>query len=149
MDSKELLSQLVSEGVNPLIYRLEAIDGGEGQDNCYRLRRSGQAWEVCYLERGSYRTLGTFATETAACDDLFARIDKEVNARSHLLAWFSEKSKADELVATLLQAGIKPTHRDASAFANQSDIRYRVFVDGRDLEAAGRMRDRHAAAKTG
>jgi hypothetical protein len=59
-----------------------------------------------------------------------------------------EKAKADELVAIILQAGIKPTHHDAPAFANRSDIQYRIFVDGRDLEAAKRIRERHAGVET-
>lgn len=149
MDAKQLIDRLAREGINPLSYRLETIDGGDGQDDCYCLRRSGPSWEISYLERGQHRTLGNFATETAACEDLFARLDKEPTARSHHLAWFPEKERTDALVAVLLQAGIKPTHRDAPAIANQSDVRYRVFVDGRDLEAARRIRDRFAGVETG
>lgn len=149
MDSKELLQRLTREGINPSSYRVETIDGGDGQDDCYCLRRSGPSWEVPYLERGSHRTLGTFATEAAACDDFFARLDRDTMARSHLLTWFSEKAKAEDFVATLLQAGIKPTHRDAPAFANVSDIRYRIFVDRRDLEAANKIRKRYAGVETG
>lgn len=149
MNSKELFEGLTREGINPLSYRLETIDRGDGQDDCYCLRRSGPSWEVSYLERGSHRTLGTFATEAAACADFFARLDREATARSHLLTWFSEKARADDLVAVLLQAGIKPTHRDAPAFADASDIRYRIFVDGRDLEAANKIRERYAGVETG
>lgn len=148
MDSKELLERLAHEGINPLSYRLETVSGGGGHGDCYCLRRSGPSWEVTYRERGSHEILGTFATEADACDDLFARLDREATARSHLLTWFSEKAKADDFVAILLQAGIKPTHRDAPAFANRSDIRYRIFVDGRELEAANKIRERHAGAET-
>lgn len=149
MDSKELLERLAREGINPLSYRLETINGSGGLGDCYCLRRSGPSWEVTYRERGSYETLGTFATETEACDDFFARLDREATARSHLLTWFSEKAKADHFVAILLQAGIKPTHRDAPAFATRSDIRYRIFVDGRDLEAANKICERHTEVETG
>lgn len=149
MDAKQLLERLAREGINPLRYRLETIDAGEGREDCYCLRRSGPSWEVSYLERGSHQTLGTFATEAAACDDVFARLDRETTARSHLLTWFSDPAKADGLVAVLLQAEIKPTHRDAPAFANGSDIRYRIFVDGRDLEAANEIRERHAGGEAG
>ena len=149
MDSKELLERLTCEGINPLMYKIETIDEGAGQDNCYCLRRSGPSWEVSYLERGSHRILGNFSSESAACDDFFARLDRESIARSHLLTWFSEKAKADDLVARLVRAGINPTHRDAPVFANRNDIRYRIFVDGRDLEAANRICRRDAGVETG
>jgi hypothetical protein len=149
MDSKELLIRLAREGFNPLSYRIETVDGGEGQDECYCLRRSGSSWEVCYLERGASRTLGTFASETGACDDFFTRLDKEPSTRSYLLTWFPERSKADDFVTILLRAGINQTHRDAPAFADRHDIRYRVFVDGRDLERARRIRDSIPGAEAG
>jgi hypothetical protein len=148
VDSKELLERLAREGINPSTYRVETISGGGGPGDCYCLRRRGPSWEVTYRERGPDEVLGIFATEAEACDDLFARLDREATARSHLLTWFSEKAKADEFVAILLQAGIKPTHRDAPAFANRSDIRYRIFVDGRELEAANKIRERHCRSET-
>jgi hypothetical protein len=141
MDTKELLARLAREGFNPLYYRLDASDGGEASDDCYCLREAGACWEVYYFERGVSRTLAIFAEESAACEYFFARLNDDPSARSHLLAWFPEQSKADELVNALLQAGIKATHRDAPAFAHVSDIRHRIFVDGRDLECASRIRD--------
>jgi hypothetical protein len=139
MTSKEVADRLAREGINPSAYRIETIDAGDGQDECYCLRQSGPSWEVSYLERGMHRALGSFATESSACDDLFARLDREPTARSHLLAWFPEEAKADDLAALLLQAGIRPTHRDAPAFASRTDIRYRIFVDGRDIDAARKL----------
>ena len=88
-------------------------------------------------------------TEADACDDLFARLDRSATARRHLLTWVSEKAMPDDFVAILLQAGISPPHRDAPAFANRSGIRYRIFVDGRDLEAANQILEQHPGAETG
>lgn len=149
MDSKDLFARLAREGINPLAYRLETIGEGDGADGYYSLCRNGSSWEVGYVERDSRDILGTFATEDAACDDLFERLDKETSARSHLLASFQQKADADDLASILLRAGIEPTHRDAPAITHRSDIRHRIFVDGRDLEAARKIRDRHAGAKTG
>lgn len=142
MDSKELLSLLMREGFNRALFRLEAVHGGEGSDDCFCLRSDGRRWEVCYLERGASRTLGTFSDEASACDEFLRRLEQEgPSARSHLLTGFPNREEADRLVALLLQAGIQPTHRDAPAFAHRNDIRYRVFVDGRYLQQARKVLD--------
>jgi hypothetical protein len=141
MNSKELFAHLAREGFNPLCYRVEAWGGEQRADDCYCLGQVGALWEVSYLERGSRQTLASFSSEAEACDHLLAQLEREPSARSHLLTWFSEKSESDRFVATLLQSGIKPTHRDAPAFADRTDIRYRVFVDGRDLDRATILRD--------
>jgi len=149
VDSKELLERLTREGVSPLTYGLETMGERDGQDSCYCLRRAGASWEVCYLERGSHETLGTFVAETAACDDLFARLDREATARSHRATWFPGKAKADELVAILLEAESSRLIGTRPHFATRNDIRYRVFADGRDLQTARKICQRHAGLETG
>lgn len=141
MNASELLARLRDEGFNPISYRIEPVDGGRGRDDCYRLRREGARWIVEYLERGSSRTLAAFDSEAAACAELFGRLAREPIARSHLLASFTERERADELVARLRRSGISPTHRDAPVLSQAGDVRYRVFVDGRDLTRAKRIRD--------
>ena len=138
----ELLDRLAREGINPTSYRLDTIGGGAGQDDCLCLRRSGSTWDVSRLERGSHEILAFFATEADACEDLFARLDGDPASRSHLLAWFGERAKADAFVALLHDAGITPNHRDVSV--THSGSRHRIFVDGRDLAAATLLLRRHA-----
>lgn len=141
MNASELLARLREEGFNPIFYRIEPVDGGRGRDDCHRLRHEGTEWKVEYLERGSSRTLATFDSEAEACAELFDRLAREPTARSHLLAAFAERERADELVARLRRSGITPAHRDAPVLSQAGDVRHRVFVDGRDLSRAKRIRD--------
>lgn len=141
MNANELVARLREEGFNPICDRIETVDGGRGRDECDRLRREGTRWKVEYLERGCPRTLATFASEAAACAELFERLDREPTARSHLLASYPERERADELVSVLRRSGISPTHRDAPVLSRAGDVLHRVFVDGRDLARATRIRD--------
>jgi hypothetical protein len=148
MNSRELVIRLKREGFSPRAYHIETL-GGQRGDDCLCLRDTGGSWDVYYVERGQETILEQFVTEAEACAHLLARLEREPHSRSHLLASFSDTRAADRLAEVLALAGIRITHRDAPAFASKTDIRYRIFVDGRDLERASALRDELPTGQAG
>ena len=142
---QELRARLEEEGVSSSAFSLD----GSGNGECYCIRETSANWEVFYSERGHRNNLVQFKTFVEAAAHFMACVLDDETTRCNFLAWFSDRARADDFVAILKQAGITPNHRDAPPVRDAADIRYRVFVNGPDLERARAIRDSFPGANAG
>jgi hypothetical protein len=92
-----------------------------------------------YIERGVRgKTIQRVDGESEACAAFLAILDRERFSRAHCLGSFSKKSEADALAEQLVSAGMN-VHRDVIPYGSSTDLRYRVFVFGRDKIRAQEM----------
>ncbi|HEY8175251.1 MAG TPA: hypothetical protein VIF32_06150 [Gemmatimonadaceae bacterium] len=140
MNCSELAALLQREGFNPRYYRIESVDAGQGEYEYWLMRRTGAAWQVLSVASGVERTIGIYDTEMQACEVFRACLESDAGARNHLVASFPNRDAADTFVAALARSGIKPRHRDEPVMGPGDQRQYRVFVDGRDVELASRIR---------
>lgn len=137
MNLQELSAYLQNECYQPTAYHVST-----GWSNCgdaYCIDKIGSQYEVFYVERGERKqTFHCGDSESAACDAFLSFLDRERFSRAHCVGIFIEQSEADVLVKRLALAGIQ-VHRDVIPYSSSIDMRYRVFVFGRDKIRAQEM----------
>lgn len=130
MHMRELSEFLLQECYQPNVYHI-----GPGWESCgdtFCIDRVGIHFEVFYVERGQRgNVIRRCETEVAACAAFLEIIDREPFSRAHCIGFFTVQPEADALAQRLISAGIK-VHRDAISYSSSTDMRYRVFVFGRD-----------------
>jgi len=130
MNVQELLIHLQHECYQPKVYHVGP--NWSACDDTYCLERIDGQFEVFYVERGKRgETIHRCENESAACDAFLAILDRERFSRAHCVGFFSTKTAADDFSERLVSAGIT-VHRDVIPYSNSTDLRYRVFVFGRD-----------------
>ncbi|MDB6029284.1 MAG: hypothetical protein JWM68_5507 [Verrucomicrobiales bacterium] len=139
MNLQELSAHLERECYQPSVYHIGSAWGVCGDTFC--IERVGGQFEVFYVERGQRgEAIHRCESESAACDAFLAALDRERFSRAHCVGFFTTKSEADSLSERLVSAGIT-VHRDAIPYSSTTDMRYRVFVFGRDKIRAQKMID--------
>jgi len=140
MNLRELSAHLERECYQPSVYHI-----GSGWSACgdtFCIDQVNGRFEVFYVERGERgETFHCCESESAACDAFLATLDLERFSRAHCVGFFNAKSAADGLSERLRSIGIT-VHRDAIPYNGVTDLRYRVFVFGRDKLLAQGMIDR-------
>lgn len=137
MNLQELSVHLRHECYQPAVYHVGSGWGACGDTFC--VARVGSQFEVFYVERGQRgEAIHRCETEAAACDAFIAVLDRERFSRAHCVGFFTMKTEADMLLERLVSAGII-VHRDAIPYSSSTDMRYRVFVFGRDKIRAQEM----------
>lgn len=130
MNLNQLSTHLKEECYEPGVYHI-----GPGWDVCadtFCIEKISRQFEVFYVERGQrgeaiYRS----ESEAEACDAFLALLERERFSRAHCVGFFETKPEADKFTERLVSAGIN-VHRDAVPYNSSTDLRYRVFVLGRD-----------------
>jgi hypothetical protein len=130
MNLQELSEHLLLECYQPNAYHV-----GSGWGDCgdtYCIDRVDGQFEVFYVERGQRgKPIHRVQTEAEACATFLDVLDHARFSRAHCIGSFTAQSEADALAQLLASAGIK-VHRDAIPYGGPSDMRYRIFVFGRD-----------------
>jgi hypothetical protein len=127
MNLDELHTCLVEEGYGPLIFERGPWGLAVGD---FRIVQRDGSFTLCWSERGEvYETLLVTTDEQAACDAFRA----EVSQFSLHLAASEDRATIERISAALTAAGIAATRNDIPDFDGPGDVRYRIFVDGRDL----------------
>ncbi len=139
MNLQELSAHLQRECYQPSVYHIGPSWGACGDTFCIEM--IGGQFEVFYVERGQRgEAIHRCESESAACDAFLAALDRERFSRAHCVGFFTSKSDADSLSERLACADIT-VHRDAIPYSSTTDMRYRVFVFGRDKLRAQAMID--------
>lgn len=129
MNLQELSTHL-QERYSPGVYHVGSDWGACGDTYC--IERIGGQFEIFYVERGQRgKTIQQVESESEACAAFLAVLGRERVSRTHCVGFFTTKSDADTLAERLVSAGIG-IHRDAISYSSSSDMRYRIFVFGRD-----------------
>lgn len=137
MNLQELSAHLQRECYQTSIYHVGSGWGACADTFC--VERIGGQFEIFYVERGQRgEAIHRCETEAAACEAFLAVLDRERFSRAHCVGFFTTKSEADRLSERLASAGII-VHRDAIPYSSTSDMRYRLFVFGRDKIRAQEM----------
>jgi len=130
MNLQQLAEHLRSECYQPAHYHIGLGWGACGDTFCID-KIDGQ-FEIFYVERGQRgKPIQRIEDETTACKAFLAVLDCEPFARANCIGSFVVKSEADDLARRLDSQGIK-VHRDEVPYSSLTDIRYRIFVFGRD-----------------
>jgi hypothetical protein len=130
MNLQELSAHLRQECYSPDVYHVGS--GWEACGDTFCIERVGGKFEIFYVERGQRgQTIQQVESESEACAAFLTVLDRERFSRAHCVGFFTTKSDADTLAERLVSAGIG-VHRDAIPYSSSSDMRYRIFVFGRD-----------------
>ena len=130
MNLQELSAHLQRECYQPSVYHVGFGWGACGDTFC--IERIGGQFEIFYVERGQRgEAIHRCESESDACAAFLAALDRERFARAHCVGCFTTKSEADSLSERLVSSGII-VHRDAIPYSSTTDMRYPVFVFGRD-----------------
>ena len=130
MTLHELSAHLQQECYQPGVYHVGSGWGSCGDTFC--IEKIGGQFEIFYVERGQRgKAIHRCESESAACEAFLAALDRERFSRAHCVGFFTNKSEADTLSERFDSAGIT-VHRDAIPYTSTTDMRYRVFVFGRD-----------------
>lgn len=130
MNFQELSAHLQRECYQPSVYHVGSGWGACGDTYC--IERVGGQFEIFYVERGQCgEAIHRCESESAACEAFLAVLDRERFSRAHCVGFFTTKSEADRLSERFATAGIA-VHRDAIPYSSTTDMRYRIFVFGRD-----------------
>ncbi len=73
MDRTELRKALSALGVPSSVYSL----GGGPADERVCLEHRGETWLVTFYERGTERVLGSFCSESAACEFMLSELRQD------------------------------------------------------------------------
>jgi hypothetical protein len=112
----------------------------------YCIEQIGGKFEIFYVERGQRgKTIQQIESETAACETFIAILNRERFSRGHCVGFFTVKSAAGALAERLTSLGIG-IHRDAIPYSSSTDLRYKVFVFGRDKIRAQEIIDRETSS---
>jgi len=130
MNLQELSAHLQRECYQPSVFHVGSGWGACGDTYC--IERVGGQFEVFHVERGQRgEAIHRVESESAACEAFLAVLDRERFSRAHCVGFFTTKSEADTLAERLGSTSIT-VHRDAIPYGSSTDMRYRVFVFGRD-----------------
>jgi len=122
---------LIEEGYGPLI--VERGPWGLAIGDFRIVRRDG-SFTLGWSERGEVlETVLVTSDEQAACNAFRAEV---ASLSLHLVA-SEDRATIERLGAAVTAAGIAVRRNDIPNFNGPGDVRYRIFVDGRDL-ARGR-----------
>ncbi|QQX79818.1 SPOR domain-containing protein [Shewanella sp. KX20019] len=127
MLASELTKKLLAEGCTP-----ESFAVLSRQSDAYCLDRLGGAWAVFYSERGiDANPIYWSSSEIDACRFFY---DYILNLEHwHLVGFFIQETKAQELEHKLKKFGVGSIRNDIPAFNTANAPRYRVFVVGKDI----------------
>lgn len=140
MNLKELSAHLRLECYNPDAYLVGSGWGACGDTYC--IEPANGQFEIFYVERGQRgKTIQQFESESEACVAFLAVLDRERFSRAHCVGFFIMKSDADNFTERLISANVG-FHRDTIPYSSSTDMRYRVFVFGRDKIRAQKIIDR-------
>lgn len=128
MNIQELRQKLYEEGCNASMY---AIGQRGSASDAYCLTHHGNEWQVYYTERGVDQSpFYTSESEADACQYFFEYIMRF--RHDHWVGFFRSERAADELMEKLQVIGLHP-RKDAIPYRGKKDLRYRVFVEGREI----------------
>lgn len=135
----ELSAHLQRGCYQPSVYHVGSGWGACGDTFC--IEKICRHFEVFYVERGQRgEAIHRCESESAACEAFLAALDRERFSRAHCVGFFATKSEADTLSERFALAGIA-VHRDAILYSSTTDMRYRLFVFGRDKMRAQEIID--------
>ena len=130
MNLKELSDFLQNECYQEQTYHI-----GSGWKVCadaYCLEQTNYGHEIFYVERGERgKAIQNFTNEDEACRAFIKLLNQQQFSKAHCIGNFTLKEEADAIAEQLISTGIT-LHRDAIPYSSSVDLRYRVFVFGRD-----------------
>lgn len=130
MKINELQSYLESEGYNPLYYHIG--DGWKACGDTICISKKSYEYQVFYVEKGN-KTHEFFVSldKQDSCDKFIETLDKEKNSKAFCICSYIKEDDAEKLEAIVKDAGMKYFRNDIS-YGGYSDMRYRIFVYGKD-----------------
>ena len=127
MKSTDLTPRLLELGCSPHNFSV----GYRGSD-VFCLEDQQGLWCVFYTERGGEgEHIFESPDEETACDFFYNYILTKIQHR-HLVGFFKDEARAQDLRAKLRGHGIA-TEQDKIPYGGWADPRYRVFVIGKDI----------------
>ncbi len=104
---------------------------GQPADNGFEIKKIDTVWHWQFTERGTARTIQTFASEQEAVSFAYHQIRNDPWAWTHCVGWFRAERDSVALTAKLRARGLS-FYSDQIPYGGPSDPRYRIFVFGRD-----------------
>lgn len=127
MKALELKEKLLAEGCNASNFAIL----GRG-DGAFCLDKKGAKWAIFYSERGcDSEPIFISENEEEACGYFFNYVLKQKHW--HIVGFFKYESDAIALEDKLVSISIKSIRNDISAYKMANDLRYKVFVIGKDI----------------
>lgn len=139
-----LSAYLAHECYQPILYHIGSNWSACGDTYCIEHTQSG--FEVFYVERGQ-RSSDLFVeqNESIACRRFLEILNQSLWSRAHCIAFSTDQEEIARIADVLTSAGIDTTRNDIPSYRATGDVRYRLFVLGRDhikvdsLVAAGHI----------
>jgi hypothetical protein len=105
----------------------------------YGIEYTPSGYSFYYSERDVKKTLATFNSEKEVCDFAYHKIRKEDSLKQHCILFTKSLRRFDRYCAALNKRNIN-YKTDSILYKNEDDLRYRVFVFGKDLSKTRFMR---------
>jgi hypothetical protein len=127
MTVSEVYEKLLAEGCNKSSFSIH-----RSEHDAFCLVKRGDAWVVYYSERGQdYSPEYESSSEEDACQFFYKLVMEQQHW--HIVGFFKSESEARALEAKLESIGVEPIRNDIPAYKHRDDLRYRVFVVGKDV----------------
>lgn len=126
MKASELTDLLLNEGCNHGNFRVGNVGGA---DDAFCLTENYGTWEVFYTERGTKSPIFSSTSETEACEFFYKQIMEMEHW--HIVGFFKEKKNLETLEKSMKEKGII-FHRNDIPYGGPNDLRYRIFVIGKE-----------------
>ena len=131
----ELKTWMVENGCNFQSYQIDSGSIAEG----YILETEGDSFVWKYTERGKERVVHTFENECDAVTYAFKQINGDVWAWCHMVGFLKSKVMLTILKIILRYRNVV-FYEDAIPYGGRHDLRYRVYVHGRDASLVADLR---------
>lgn len=106
---------------------------GRKMQEGFLLDFNGQKYQYYYVERGQKDLIKEFENEEDACKYVFEKLSNSKDGRRHCVGFTKSEKKHIEICNKLDEKGLN-YETDSIPYSSSTDLRYRIFVFGCDIQ---------------